>query len=180
MKCLKVLIVFLLTSCSSVQVVYDYDKEEDYSKYKTYAFYSPMETRLGELDTRRALRAIDQVLQANGFEKAEKVEDADFFVNIKSEMFQEVPANSTVSIGAGGTGNSMGGAISVGVPASGNPVVKRMIFLDLVNVKQDALFWQARCEVKYEESLSSEKRDEKMYKIIEKAFSEFPPPGVNK
>lgn len=180
MRYVKFLLIFLLTSCSSVQVVYDYDKEEDYSIYKTYAFYSPMETRLGELDTRRALRAIDQVLQANGFEKAEQDENPDFFVNIKSEMFQEMPANSTVSIGAGGTGNNMGGAISVGVPATGNPVVKRMIFLDLVNVKQDALFWQARCEIKYEESLSSEKRDEKMFKIIEKAFSEFPPSDAKK
>lgn len=177
MRFLFMFFVLTLAGCSPVRVVYDYDKTEDYTRFKTYAFFSPMETRLGELDTRRALRAIDQVLQAKGFEKTEEGGTPDFYVNVKSEMFQEMPSGS-VGIGMGGAGNNMGGAVSVGVPV-GSPTVKRMIFLDLVDVKQDALIWQARCEVTYEQSIKAAKRDEKMVKVMEKAFREFPPSKKN-
>lgn len=33
--------LLLLSSCSSVRVASDYDKEADFTKYKTFAFYKP-------------------------------------------------------------------------------------------------------------------------------------------
>ncbi|WP_224489017.1 DUF4136 domain-containing protein [Robertkochia flava] len=173
MKQLLCLVVFFLLSCSSVKVSYDYDQKEDYSKYQVYDFFSPMNTMLGELDSRRAIRAVDQILREKGFTKVQEGETPQFYVNIKSEMFQEVPSSS-IGIGMGGTGADVSGGVSMGFPV-GDPTLKRVIYLDMVNVKQDALFWQARCEVSYKESISPGQRDAEMYKIMEKALSAFPP-----
>lgn len=173
MRRLLYILVFIFIACGPAKVVYDYDKEEDYTRYKTYNFFAPMDTRMGELDTRRAIRAIEAVLQEKGFQKVIGGADPDFYVNIKSELFQEAPSGS-FGVGMAGTGSDMAGGVSVGMPM-GNPTLKRMIFIDLVNVEQDALFWQARCEVTYEENLSPEKRDSKMLKVMEIVFSEFPP-----
>ena len=38
MRCSLFLISFLLVSCGSVRVAYDYDSDSDFSSYKTYAF----------------------------------------------------------------------------------------------------------------------------------------------
>lgn len=175
MNRLALVLFLILCSCSSIKVVHDYDKNEDYSKYRVYDYFTPLDTRLGELDTRRAIRAIDHILQEKGFTKASEGQKPQFYINIKSEMFQEAPS-STVGIGMGGTGSNVGGGISVGMPV-GDPTLKRVIFLDLVNVEQDALFWQARCEVSFKEHFDPAQRDAEMYKIMEKALGEFPPSG---
>lgn len=169
----RLLLIFLLCSCSSVRVTYDYDQQEDYSKYQVYDFFSPMNTMLGELDTRRAVRAVEQVLQDRGFKKAKPGETPQFYVNIKSEMYQEAPSSS-LGIGIGGTGTDVSGGVSMGFPV-GDPTLKRVVYFDMVNVSQDVLFWQARCEVNYRELITPEQRDEEMFKIVEKALSAFPP-----
>ena len=38
-KILPVILLVLITSCSSIRVTADYDTSADYSKYKTFAFY---------------------------------------------------------------------------------------------------------------------------------------------
>lgn len=174
MRWLCLSLLFLVLSCAPVEVVYDYDRKEDYTRFKTYRYFTPMNTGLGELDTRRMIRAVDTLLQAKGFVKLKDSTIPDFYVNIKSEMFQEMNSGGSIGVGVGGTGSNMGGGISVGVPIN-EPVMKAFIFFDMVDVAKDALFWQARCEVSYRDNLSPEQRQEYMMKIASKALKEFPP-----
>ena len=66
MKNLKILVLPLLTllvlsSCTSVRVVADYDKNANFNEYKTYAFYKTGidKAQISDLDKKRILHAID-------------------------------------------------------------------------------------------------------------------------
>ena len=61
------------TSCSSVRVASDYDKNANFSQFKTFAFYKTGidKAEISDLDKRRILRAIESELLAKGYTKSE-------------------------------------------------------------------------------------------------------------
>ena len=67
------ILVIVLTSCSSVRVNQDYDKNVDFSQYKTYAYHKAGvdKVEISDLDKKRILRSIDEVMAAKGFTKSE-------------------------------------------------------------------------------------------------------------
>lgn len=162
--------LFTLLSCSSVRVNYDYEKTTDFSNYRTYNYYSDMNTGLSEFDTRRLLTAVDGEMKLKGIRFSE---DPDFWINIESRSFQS-PNNTSVGLGVGGTGRNVGGGISVGIPV-GQSDIERQIYFDLIDSHSDALFWQAVSEGSFKESVSAEKREEQIQSLVAKVFSKYPP-----
>ena len=65
--------VALLASCSSVQVISDYDQKADFNTYKSYAFYKTGIDRaqISDLDKKRILRAIESEMSSRGFVKSD-------------------------------------------------------------------------------------------------------------
>lgn len=57
------LLVFLLVSCAPIYVNYDYERQIDFSKFKTYNYYSDIETGLSELDSKRLFDTLDENLK---------------------------------------------------------------------------------------------------------------------
>ena len=57
LRLLPLLIVFVFTSCSSVRVVTDYDREANFNSYSSFAFYKPGidKAQISDLDKRRIL-----------------------------------------------------------------------------------------------------------------------------
>ena len=59
---------------ASAQVTYDYDKEAEFTQYKTYSFGGWQEDSdklINDLDKKRILRSIDEAMLAKGLTKAE-------------------------------------------------------------------------------------------------------------
>ena len=81
-------------------------------------------TGISELDTKRLLDALDTALQANGYTLSET---PDFFIDIKSQEYQEAARNN-VGVGLGGTGGNVGGGISIGIPIGQNQLNRQIIF----------------------------------------------------
>ena len=76
MKILKLFITlsFLsLISCTSVRVNADYDKKANFEAYKTYAYFKSGidQAEISDLDKKRILYAIDDVMATKGFAKSE-------------------------------------------------------------------------------------------------------------
>ena len=67
-KFIPILLLFALSSCSSISVYSDFDKGVDFSQYKTYAFHRSGidKVQISELDKRRILNAIDVELSKKG------------------------------------------------------------------------------------------------------------------
>ena len=169
-RILFLLVVALLCSCNAIRVNYDYDKEVDFSNYNTYNYYPDMQTGLSELDTKRLLDAVDAEMQAKGIKLTE---EPDFFINIESNSFQK-PRNSSVGVGLGRSGRSVGGGVSVGIPVGG-PKVERQIRFDFVDNENDKLFWQAESQSPFKENISPEVRNEKLRALAAKVFAKYPP-----
>jgi len=167
---IQILCVFLLVSCNTVRVTYDYDKETDFSNYGTYGYYSDLNTGLTELDTKRLLDAVDAEMQLKGIRFSE---DPDFFINIQSRSFQ-APRNNNVGVGIGGTGRNVGGGVSVGIPIGG-PNLEREIRFDFIDSKKETLFWQAISESAFKENVTPEAREEGLKVLTAKVFAKFPP-----
>ncbi len=171
MKALKYLFLFLLVSSCGTVVNYDYEKSTDFTKYKTYDYFSDMQTGLSQLDTKRMMRSIDAKLGTMGMTRSE---NPDFYIDIQSQDIMN-RNNSTVGVGAGGGGGGGFGGVSVGIPIGGNQNT-RQIIIDFVDKRQnERLFWQAVSESNYRENASPEKREAYFDALVEKIFSKYPP-----
>jgi len=167
---LILLLLLLLNSCYTVQVNYDYERKANFEAYKTYDYYSDMDTGLSALDTRRLLNAMDAEMKAKGFELSA---NPDFLIDIKSDEFREAQ-NSNVGIGMGGTGRTLGGGVSVGIPL-GNNRLSRQIIIEFVDENKMGLFWQAVSESAYNPNSKPETREAQFQKIVSKVLEAYPP-----
>lgn len=167
MKFLKyLLLVFCITSCAPIYVNYDYEKATNFSEYKTYNFFSNIESGLNGLDEKRLISALETKLNAMGLERTE---NASFFIDIKSEEF-ESSSNSTVGLGVGG-GYS---GVSVGIPF-GKTNINKQITIEFVDESKTGLFWQATSESSFKQNQKPEKRELRFQAIVEKMLEGFPP-----
>jgi len=70
---LPLLVVLFLSSCTSVRVLSDYDKEANFNSYKSYAFYKTGidKAQISDLDKKRILKAIETEMGSRGFVKSD-------------------------------------------------------------------------------------------------------------
>jgi hypothetical protein len=157
-------------SCAPIYVNYDYEKGTDFKKYKTYNYYSDLETGLSELDTKRLLSVLDVQMQAKGFSISET---PDFYVNVVSTDYENNNRNN-VGVGVGGGGRNVGGGITIGLPI-GQPKMNRTILFEFIDENGIGLFWQAESESGYNPNATPEKREAQFNAIVEKVLKGFPP-----
>lgn len=169
-KLLVLLVSITLTSCASIYVNYDYERQTDFTKYKTYNYYSDINTGLSELDTKRLLDALDEALSLKGLTLSDT---PDFFIDITSSEFQSNQRNS-VGVGVGGSGRNVGGGISIGLPI-GQPKLRRQIVFDFHDENGVGLFWQAISESGYNPNAAPEQKEARIKAIVEKVLKGFPP-----
>lgn len=165
-----IILLLLISACSPVRVNYDYDNTTNFDRYKTYNYYTPLKTGLGDLDTKRLLDAMDAKMQSRGFTLSDT---PDFLINIQSSEFRQAQ-RSNVGVGVGGGGGNVGGGISIGIPV-GQADVNRQIIFDFVDDSKSGLFWQAVSETSYNPNAKPEKRQAEMQAIVEKVMSQYPP-----
>ncbi len=163
-------LVILFCSCNAVRVQTDYEKGTDFSNYSTYNYFDDMETGLSELDAKRLLKIFDIAMQGKGFLLSE---EPDFFVNIESQTFI-TPQNNTVGVGVGGTGNNVGGGVSIGIPL-GSSKVKREIQFDFVDSQKDMLFWQCIGKSLFNENSTPVEREKQLMEVVDKVLTKYPP-----
>src|SRR5690606_14054709 len=84
-KSASIFFLFICLSCG-VTVNYDYEKSTDLSKYKSYSYFTNMNTGLSEFDSKRLFKAVDHTMALKGFTLSE---DSDFIINIESSTYQE-------------------------------------------------------------------------------------------
>ena len=163
-------ISLFVLSCATVRVNYDYEKRTDFNAYKSYNFYSNMNTGMSELDANRLLELLEAGLQAKGMHMSDS---PDFLVNIKSSTFQEGGSNN-VGVGLGGGGGNVGGGISFGIPV-GQSKISREIVFEFVDENKTGLFWQAISESSYQPNAKPEAREAQFKAIVEKVLAGYPP-----
>lgn len=170
LRIISVLILFMaVTSCSSVSVAVDYDKDVNFDNYKTFAFYKPGidEVEISDLDKRRILRAIDRELTEKGMIKSE---NPDVLINI----FTEEQENINIYQNNFGWGWGPGWGWGWGMPMTQvNRSVDGSLFIDFIDVQKDQLVWQGLGEGIL--SLDMEKKEERINEIVHEILKKYPP-----
>lgn len=94
MKVLKftpvlMLLVMFVTSCNTVRVASDYDREADFNSYHSFAFFKPGidKAEISDLDKKRIMRAIEGTMSEKGFEKSQS---PDLLVSIFTKTHENI------------------------------------------------------------------------------------------
>jgi len=160
----------LLFSCATPKIVYDYDKEANFSTYKTFNFYPDLQLNMNQLDSTRVVKQVENVLLSKGFKKTS---NPDVFINIVSEQF-ETPANKSIAIGLGTGGRNVGVGASGGIPIRSNTFTQ-VFKVDMVDVPKDVLIWQGTYEGTFRKNITPEGKNEYFKLTFENIFSGYPP-----
>jgi hypothetical protein len=140
-KFLPILLLFILTSCSSVYVNTDYDKNVDFTQFKTYAYYKNGidKVKISDFDKKRILRSIDQVMEAKGFTKNET---PDILINFYTKAEKEINITPYYS----GYGWGWGYGWGYGYPYWGGSYtytsIEGVLTIDIIDTKKNELLWQ--------------------------------------
>ncbi|NRB83731.1 MAG: DUF4136 domain-containing protein [Winogradskyella sp.] len=169
----------LLSSCSSVRVAADYDREANFDQYKTFAFFKPGidKAEISDIDKRRILRAIEAELMAKGMTKSD---NPDMLVSIFTKSTQRVDVyNNTWGYGAWGWGgySRWGWGWGPGFGWGGNNVstsTEGMLFIDLVDAKEKELIWQGS-GTGYLVTKNVDKKEARIKEFVAKTMEQFPP-----
>ncbi len=167
---LILLTTLLLTSCNSVRVVSDHDKEVDFTQYTTYAFYKPVidQAKISDLDKRRILRAIDNELTQKGMSKSDTPE---MIISIYTKEQERVDIyQDYYSYGWGPYYGPYG-------PYRNAHVSQRTegtLFIDLIDAESKTLIWQG---IGYSDLITkdSESKEKRINEIVSKILEAYPP-----
>ncbi|WP_411895857.1 DUF4136 domain-containing protein [Winogradskyella sp. A2] len=167
----------VLSSCSSVRVAADYDREANFDQYKTFAFFKPGidKAEISDLDKRRILRAIETELLAKGYTKSEQ---PDILISMFTKSTQRVDVyNNAWGYGGWGWGGYGGWGWGWGPGWGGNQVSTRtegMLYIDIIDNAQKELIWQGS-GTGYLVTKSVEKKEARIKEFVQKTLMQFPP-----
>lgn len=177
LKTLPLIALLIITSsCSSVRVASDYDKNADFNSYKTFAFFKTGidKAEISDLDKRRILRAIEAELLAKGFSKSE---NPDLLVSIFTKERQEVNVWNNGFNGFGyGWGwspffNNFNNNVSTSTQGS--------LYIDLIDAKKKELVWQGKGSGYLSTSSNVDKREARIKAFVAEIMTKYPP-GADK
>ncbi|MCM5664229.1 DUF4136 domain-containing protein [Galbibacter mesophilus] len=176
MKTIKLFSVLLLTAlfmsaCSSIDVATDYDRQVDFGKYKTFAFYKPGIDKAGisDLDKKRILRAIQYELQNRGYRLSE---NPDILVSIFTKEVDRVSVYNNMGWGWGWYGGPWGwggGFPSVYTETEGS------LYIDLIDAGKKELVWQGKGTGDLITDGDMMKKEARINEFVKEILEQFPP-----
>ncbi|GEP49374.1 hypothetical protein FNO01nite_00460 [Flavobacterium noncentrifugens] len=170
-RILPVLLLFVLGACSSVRVASDFDKNVDFTPFKTYAFYKNGidKVEISDLDKKRILRSIDEAMTAKGFTKSET---PDLLINIFTKAREQVNVNQFnagwgYGWGYGWNPYIWGGNTNVYTTTEGT------LYIDLIDAKKKEMIWQGEGQGVLTQN--SGDKDARIKEFVTKILEQYPP-----
>ena len=166
------ILALVITSCSSVRVAADYDRDVDFNQYKTFAFFKSGidKAEISDLDKKRILRAIEAELLAKGYTKSE---NPDMLVSIFTKSNQRVDVyNNSWGFGAWGWG-APGWGWGWNMQPNVSTRTQGVLFVDLIDAKKKELVWQGQGTGYL--SSNMEKKEQRIKEFVAKIMEKYPP-----
>lgn len=177
LKFIPLIIILFLVSCQAVNINSDYDKQVDFSKYKTFAFYKTGidKVEISDLDKKRIMRSIEEQMIMKGFVKSET---PDMLINISTKEREQVNVNqfnAGFGYGWGFGWNPMfwgGGINNVSTYAEGT------LLIDLIDSSKKELIWQG--EGVGHLTQNTDRKDQNIKEFVTRILSQYPPTNIKK
>ncbi|MBT8188586.1 MAG: DUF4136 domain-containing protein [Croceitalea sp.] len=187
---LPLIILLFFSSCVSVRVVADYDREANFDTYQTYAFYKTGidKAQISDLDKKRILKAIEAEMNSRGFSKSEQ---PDLLVSIFTKEREQVDVyNNNFGWGWGGfgwggwglgynpwlwgPGWGWGGGFGPNVSTR----TEGSLYIDLIDAKNKELVWQGRGVGSLNNTNNIDKKEERIRLFVSEILEAYPPNKV--
>lgn len=177
---LPIVVLLFLSSCVSVRVLSDYDKEANFNGYKTYAFYKTGidKAHISDLDKKRILKAIDAEMSSRGMTKSQ---DPDILVSIFTKEREQVDVYNNYWGGRYGWGWSpwyWGGPGYYGNSVSTR--TQGSLYIDLIDSKSKELVWQGKGIGTIGNTKNIEKKEERIREFVTEILNQYPPGNSSK
>ncbi len=196
---LPILMLLFLSSCTSVQVISDYDRDVNFNGYKSYAFYKTGidKAQISDLDKKRILRAIEAEMGSRGFVKSE---NPDILVSMFTKEREQVDIYNNFGGGFGfggfgpgfgfggfgpgfgfGRGFGFGPGFGFGGFGGGNNVsisTEGSLYIDLIDAKNRELVWQGRGVGTLNNIKNIEKKEIRIKEFVSEILKAYPPNAV--
>ena len=166
LKFLSLIILITLSSCSSVMVNADYDKKVSFTNYKSYAYLKSGidKAEISDLDKKRILNSIDEVMQSKGFSKSE---NPDVLISIFTKERERLDVYQNYGFGWGWNPYWGMGYSNVTTTPEGT------LFIDIIDAKTKELVWQG--EGSGYLTKNTEKKDARLKEFVSKILEQYPP-----
>ena len=176
------IIAFLLMAvpAAAQDVRYDFDRDKDFSKYKTYKWVSIKDAELPDELTRKALTdAIDSQLAGKGLTKTDS-DNADLYIGYQTALGQEkqfTSYNTGWGYGPGwGAGwYGYGGMASTTTYGSTSTVYVGQLDLSMYDSTAKQLVWRGTASKTLDPKAKPEKKQKNINKAVEKLLKKYPP-----
>lgn len=166
LKLIALLFAIILSSCGSVRVNADYDSKVSFSNFKTYAYLKSGidKAEISDLDKKRILNAIDDVLSTKGIIKSE---NPDLLISFFTKEKERVDVYQNYGFGWGwnpywGMGYSNVTTTPVGT-----------LFIDIIDAKTKELIWQG--EGSGYLTKNTTKKEARIKEFVSKILEQYPP-----
>ena len=183
MKNSKALILILLvsilaTSCTTVRVATDYDREANFNSYTKFAFFKPGidEAQISDLDKKRILRAIEAELITKGMNKSS---NPNILVSIFTKEKERVDVyGNRFGYGFGWPYYGGFGGFGFGYGGFGNSVAtstEGSLYIDLIDAKTKELIWQGIGSARLITNGDIDKKEERIKEFVTEILAQYPP-----
>jgi uncharacterized protein DUF4136 len=162
-------------------VRYDFDKNQDFSKYKTYKWV-PIKgaDQPDELTSKKVTGAIDAELAKKGLTKTD-ADTADLYIGFQTAIGTEKQFTSYNSgwgygPGWGGGWYGSGGMSTSTTYSSTSTVYIGQLDLSIYDAAQKQIVWRGTATKTLDPKAKPEKKEKNIAKAVEKLLKNFPPP----
>ena len=160
-------VVFITCGLLAAKVTVDWDKETNFSGYKTYAWTKGTPATNSLMD-QRIIDAIDKQLAAKGMQKVDADKDPDLIVLYHAAVGTETELNT---MNMGGWGWRMGGGMAT---TTVDKIPTGQLVVDIGDAKTKKLLWLGNASGTLSDS--PDKNTKKINSAVEDMFKKFPPP----
>jgi len=162
-------------------VRYDFDKDKDFSKYKTYKWVAIKDAqRPDELTSKQIVSAVDSVLGTKGLTKTED-DTADLYVGYQTALGTEkefTSYNTGWGYGPGWGGGWYGyggGMSSTTTYGSTSTVYVGQLDLSMYDPAQKQLVWRGNATKTLDPKAKPDKKQKNITKAVQKLLKNYPP-----
>jgi hypothetical protein len=177
---LSITFVLLITGCAVAQDVrYNFDRDADFSKFKTSKWVSLNTTTQGDsLLSKQIKAAVDIELGVKGLTKVEE-DTADLYIGYQTAIGQEkafTSYNSGWGYGPGwyrgGWYGSPGGGMTTGQTST---IYTGQLDLDMYDSANRDLVWRGVASKTIDTNAKPDKQQKNLIKAVAKLFKNYPP-----
>jgi hypothetical protein len=169
-----------VSSAFAQDVRYDFDKDKEFSKYKTYKWVAIKGAEMPDELTQKALTsAIDTQLAAKGLTKTDS-DNADLYIGYQTALGQEKEFTSYntgwgYGPGWGGGWYGYGGMSTTTTYGSTSTVYIGQLDLSMYDPAAKQLVWRGTASKTLDPKAKPEKKQKNINKAVEKLLKKYPP-----